>query len=1137
MKHLWRNAWLLLAALLLLFTVTLAADGGDNPIGLRILEEKETISVTYISSDSSESYTYQEARNAGTMIWNHVDGARAYAITITKDGGEPVEHTTWQNTFSLNGAIEESGSYQLRVAALDAQEEEISGKSAAIIWTYTMPSRIPTPSITVEGAVGTISLNGSSSLVDYYEIEFYQNGEFLGSTTTKPEEPRFSMPIWVYERVESSAPVTCCAVARSSNVLAAADSLKSEAVEIGLPPKASAVTGARILTEEETIQYIDNYGILSSQTLQPGSVVWDQRENENYKVSYYRKLEDGQSELIDWIWVDTPFYSLDQLQQNLATGTYYATIQVESKVPGFALSDLVETGLWSYVQPAPLATPTNLRWDGIWAVCDPVEGADVYAFRIYFRKSPQDAFQWNGETSYNNSPMLNCRFSFENFGNGEYYFTVSAVSNHILEAASSPYSEPSPTFVRDGEPLDAPTGFRVVTKEETITYEYNGRLYTDILYPGFLTWDWDERATEYYAEIYSITGGYYLAPMIADVGAFLDPAQNGSLPNGTYRITLQARDESGKAGSSPTVELTYTYNPTLTLATPQVTANGMHLTFTMPEGQEELVRMYIINQQITWEGGEEEYNWISDQPEFTVPDTIFEQHPDAQSTVSVQARSNNMLTYRDSGFSAPLALSAARLSTPTDLKWVMEDGNCTGAISFKVGETTDNKHWIQVYEQSRGEVYSMNIYYTPESDGTVIFDSTMKVFDAPGTYYFTVTSVPEDNSPYISSETATSETFVYTVENKLDAPANPVWNNVEACWEYPESVPEGNGYLVEWLVGDTPDTMRDYGGIWSDNSIDESESFPVVRLDPAIDQYIAFRVRVISANIMAACHSDWVQSETICIPAEVTGVWNALDQASGNLTQVQEDLKELQPAEVMQAWQMLGQEMERTIESIEMGKEISTNVVNESGEDDGSRVVGLLLSADDPSKDVTLTIYRRDLLADSVQLLDGAVTAANYRAATEVRFEAENVKDELVIPVQMKLTLPQNIQDVSRLQVLRADTMDPVPFTLAEEDGQTFVKFVMSDLEQAYVLAEANPLGEVTVKNDGTVTVTANAPGATLCAASYDANGQMLDVATASVTADETSYTLSLASAGASVRVFLLDQNQTPLCPAKCIGK
>lgn len=1128
MKHLWRNACLLLAALLMLLTVALAADSADNPIGLRILEEKETITVTLIPPDSDETITYQEMCNIGTITWDHVEGAKAYTITITKDGGEPVEHAAWQNAFSLNGAIEESGSYQLRVAALDAQGEELSGKSAAISWTYTMPERLPTPSITVDGAIGTISC--SSSLVDYYEIEFYQNGEFLGSTTTEPEEPQFSMPQWAYEEVQGDGAITCCAVACTGNMLEASDSLKSAPVEIALPQELPPVEGIRILTREETHEDENWLGEKYSITLGPGCVVWNERDkNSYYDFAYYRVGQDGEPVTIYERELGMWYFDLKMGDTILTSGTYYVMVREATYELGYVASEWRQSEPWTYTQAAPLATPTNLRWDGTVMRCDPVAGADEYAFRVYYRASSEAEFQQVGATEINALPESDSRYLLNEWGNGEYRFAVSAVSNNILEAVSSPYSAMGPTWIRDAQPLSTPTGFRIVTQEETITYEFEGNSYTETLYPGYLTWVWDDRATEYYAEIYD-ADGHYVTAMKADMGAYLNPTERMYLESGTYRITLQARDESGEAGNSPTAELTYAYNPTLTLATPQVTANGMHLTITMPDGQGEMVREYIVNQQITWEGGEKEYNWISNQPEFTVPDNILSQYPDAQSTVSVQARSNDLLAYRDSDYSTPLALSAARLSTPTDLKWVIEDGTCTGAISFKVGQITNNEHQIRVYEQSRGEVYSMYISYQPESDGTVTFDSTMEVFDAPGTYYFTVTSVPEDNSPYISSETATSETFVYTVENKLDAPANPVWNNVEACWEYPESVPEGNGYQVEWLIGDTPDTMRDYGGVRSNHSFEESVSFPVVRLDPAIDQYIAFRVRVISTNIMAACHSDWVQSETICIPAKVTGVWNALNQASGSLTQVQAALEKLQPAEVMQAWQMLGQEMERTIESIEQDMGIFTNVYNESGVDDGSRVVGLILSADGTSEVVTLKILRRDLLADSVQLLDGAVTAVNYRAATEVTFKTENVKDELVIPVQ--ISLPVSTDNPDQLRLYKGDNLDEVPIILA--DG--YVRFAVADLSETYVLAEANLLGEVTV-NDKTVTVIAQAPtGTTLYAASYDEGGRMRDVATAPVAEGQISYTLSL-TPGTSVRVFLLDDNQMPLCQTKVIEK
>lgn len=91
-----------------------------------------------------------------------------------------------------------------------------------------------------------------------------------------------------------------------------------------------------------------------------------------------------------------------------------------------------------------------------------------------------------------------------------------------------------------------------------------------------------------------------------------------------------------------------------------------------------------------------------------------------------------------------------------------------------------------------------------------------------------------------------------------------------------------------------------------------------------------------------------------------------------------------------------------------------------------------------------------------------------------------------------------------------------------------------SKVGTAHVTIAPMLLGEIAV-NGNDVKVIAQAPdGTTLYAASYDANGKMLDVATATVTAGKTNYTLSLAP-GASVQAFLLDQNQLPLCQAKTI--
>ena len=187
----------------------------------------------------------------------------------------------------------------------------------------------------------------------------------------------------------------------------------------------------------------------------------------------------------------------------------------------------------------------------------------------------------------------------------------------------------------------------------------------------------------------------------------------------------------------------------------------------------------------------------------------------------------------------------------------------------------------------------------------------------------------------------------------------------------------------------------------------------------------------------------------------------------------------------------------------------------------------VMLLVDDPGQTVIEPLADQ---ADSMQVLDGAVTAANYRAATEVTFKTENVKDELVIPVQ--ISLPVSTDNPDQLRLYKGDNLDEVPIILA--DG--YVRFAVADLSETYVLAEANLLGEVTV-NDKTVTVIAQAPtGTTLYAASYDEGGRMRDVATAPVAEGQISYTLSL-TPGTSVRVFLLDDNQMPLCQTKVIEK
>ena len=297
--------------------------------------------------------------------------------------------------------------------------------------------------------------------------------------------------------------------------------------------------------------------------------------------------------------------------------------------------------------------------------------------------------------------------------------------------------------------------------------------------------------------------------------------------------------------------------------------------------------------------------------------------------------------------------------------------------------------------------------------------------------------------------------------------------------------------------------------------------------------YTAFRVRLVSSDLSAAAHGDWVWSDVKQISETGANTARIIDDLRGNtLDAILSSLQQLSVEEKLAAWDTAPEAMMRSVKSLEEKANVTINIEEIGVVTSDVRVVGLGLSADDTTRDITLTVTRTPHAG--LQLLAAPeISGANFQSAADVAFKVENVKDELVIPVQ--ISLPVSTEDPDQLRLYQGEDLEEVPFILAVENGQTFVKFAVSDLEQAYVLAEASPLGEVTVKNDGTVTVIANAPGATLYAASYNANGQMLAVATASVTADETSYTLPLAP-GAAVRVFLLDQNQTPLCQAKTLS-
>lgn len=192
MKHLWRNACLLLAALLLLLTVALAADGAEteNPVaqdvspqlpqvtGLRMLTATETVTVHSYREGPVTRTLYP-----GSLVWNpaagdvsymvqyyrEIDGDRAVQINkvSTEDAFFPVDllwTTLGQGTYYATVTVEPNSAGYL------PSEPVESGR-----WTLNAtPSALPVPTVTVNGSTATVS--GSPENVARYNLQVLVRG-------------------------------------------------------------------------------------------------------------------------------------------------------------------------------------------------------------------------------------------------------------------------------------------------------------------------------------------------------------------------------------------------------------------------------------------------------------------------------------------------------------------------------------------------------------------------------------------------------------------------------------------------------------------------------------------------------------------------------------------------------------------------------------------------------------------------------------------------------------------------------------------------------------------------------------------------------------------------------------------------
>ena len=308
MKHLWRNAWLLLAALLLLLTVALAADGAEteNPVAqdvspqlpqvtdLRMLTATETVTVHSYREGPVTRTLYP-----GSLVWNpvagdvsymvqyyrEIDGDRAVQIgqVSTEDAFFPVDllwTTLGQGTYYATVTVEPNSAGYL-------PSEPVQTAS----WTLAeAPLPLPVPSVTVTGPLATVS--GNTNNVARYNLQVLVRGSETEVITLLLDlsDPTYSIDEYLVEEnpdIAFSVRAQAVALDPTQNT----NSGWSIAVPIDTPERLETPANVRFITEPTTIEVDLGNGAFYEQTLYPGAIVWDAVEGRKTTSSRFTAME------------------------------------------------------------------------------------------------------------------------------------------------------------------------------------------------------------------------------------------------------------------------------------------------------------------------------------------------------------------------------------------------------------------------------------------------------------------------------------------------------------------------------------------------------------------------------------------------------------------------------------------------------------------------------------------------------------------------------------------------------------------------------------------------------------------------------------------------------------------------------
>lgn len=508
------------------------------------------------------------------------------------------------------------------------------------------------------------------------------------------------------------------------------------------------------------------------------------------------------------------------------------------------------------------------------------------------------------------------------------------------------------------------------------------------------------------------------------------------------------------------------------------------------------------------------------------------------------------------------------LDAPTDLSWA---GDYPGDIRCKSGALFQDHLTWTLYQVGnptplarRETAYSGR--YDPDS--WRVDDLFWRSYrDYPdresGDYYFTVQAVG-DEEQYKDSPVVTSPIWHYVrPEAELTAPTGLHWEGQTACWsDESNNAADLYGYEIQFRCV-APETGAETGTKYT-LTMDELSSGGLKHtLQDWVKDLLGsgtcqFRLRAVSGDITRFRHSQWsafsAESTQLTAPSTVA---KALDQLLTDYTPSEgAELTEEQTTALKSAVAAKKDELERTLcsgadssngvagklQELEalVGGPATVTVTGAAPEEikDAQKGVSIVGASLNGTADVTLKIDK----AETVSAED-PINPAQYHNTIPFSMTLEGVSAQgqhqpLSVPVLITLPLPGSIRPsfLVLLHKIGDDWQEIFPYQVFYDETlrQDCVRFTVTSFSD-FAFAQQLSCGiERLDAKSGQLTVCATADVKRVVAAVYDGSGKQLGCAAADAGTAGGTLTLNLPAlkTGVTVRVFFLNKNGQPVCPA-----